>query len=454
MSRKRTLVPTFAFLFLLLEWGGAPPAMGKLEVLIDAPGATRYAIAIPDLDNVSPEPEKTDMALRWAIAKVLRDDLAFSGYFRVIDKRRYLIVADRALSEETIDFAPWRLMKADALIRGTYRIEGDRLSVHFRLFDVFQGKTFLEATYHGVPREWRRFAHRFANDILEKLTGERGIFDTHIVFQRKDRKKGVTELYMIDADGYYLQQMTHDGETNVSPAWSPDGTRIVYTNFGKERAALYILDIATGTRTRFFGGKGHAIGPAWSPDGKWIAFTATMGGNPDIYLKAVEGDTLRPIIQSWGIDVNPSWSPDGTAIVFSSNRSDENQLYRYDLKSGETKRITFTGSNNQSPVWSPKGGKIAFSSYYENYFQIFVMDEDGGNIEQLTFLSADAENPSWSPDGRFIAFNSGAGQEGAIYVVHVYTREITRLTSGAGKDANPAWSPRPPLPAPTRSGGK
>lgn len=416
------------------------PFQGHAKVYIDinAPAGKRLPIAIPDIRNIGGLSAQSETG--GLLRDILIHDLEFSALFDILDKRIY--IEDPNKKPDDMDFKDWRIVGADFLIRGALIAEEENLTVELKLFDAVQAKMLAGRRYTGKKTNVRTIAHKFANEMIEAVTGEKGIFDTRILFV--SNSSGSKEIYLADYDGYNLRQVTRNGSINISPQWSPDGARVLYTSYKEGQPYLYTLELATGKETRLSNHPGINIGARWSPSGKEIALTLSKDGNPELYILELDGMRFKRLTNNWAIDVSPSWSPDGKRLVFVSDMGGNPHIYMINSDGTGITRLTYDGKYNAAPAWSPKGDKIAFARQSEGRFDIWVMNTDGTGQIKLTSNSGDNENPSWSPDGRYIAFSSTRDGNSNIYIMQNNGEGQKRLqmnNPAKGKQTAPAWSP-------------
>lgn len=414
-SRSMAVALMLFLITALIPW----PAQAKVYIDITSPSTRKFPIAIEDFEGGSTYNEITD---------VIRADLDFSGLFNIVGGK----------GEEGND-SFWQSAGAEALIKGKITSEDNLLIIEAYLYDIVKGTTLLAKRYRGEKRGLRNISHYFANDVLEVLTGERGIFETRIAFvARRNRNK---EIYLMDYDGKNSRQVTANESINLSPSWSPDGKELIYTSFMEGAASIFIKELATFKDTKLLKKKYMNMGGAWSPDGKKIVLTISKDGDSDLFLVEKGGDSLKRLSSGWGLDVSPAWSPDGKTITFVSDRSGNPNLYAISASGSNLRRLTFEGKYNTSPAWSPDGKWIAYSSLQNGSFKIYIMKANGRDGRQLTFGSGNDEEPTWSPDGRFIAFSATRGGRKSIFIISVDGSRIRKLNGTGSADMSPAWSP-------------
>jgi TolB protein len=412
-------------------------ASGKIYIDINAPSINKFKIAIPNFVNLDPQKRGPELATK--LSGILSEDLDLSGYFSPMDKAAFLEEPGGSIGLEGVKFKNWSVIGAELLVKGGYVCIGQKLEVEIRLFDVFFGREILGKRALGEISGHRQVIHRLANEIIQALTGQPGIFLTKLAFVGK--AGGFKEIYISDFDGQNIRKITKDRSLALSPRLSPQGDRLIFSSYKDGGPKLYLLNLATGTMEAISAREGLNIGGSWAPDGKRIALTLTIKGDADIYTIDPSGKLLDRITDHWGIDVSPSFSPDGTRMAFVSNRAGSPQIYVTDIAKGKREeRLTFDGKYNTSPSWSSLD-RIAFTSMKDGYFQIFTMNPDGSQLRQLTSGPANSEDPCWSPDGRYIVFSSN--REGAyhIWLMNGNGQNQRRLIFMEGEQTAPGWSP-------------
>lgn len=426
-------------LLACLLLAGAAPSPAQVRGTIVGPASRNYPIALSPLKNVNDTSGRA-AGVATQFADILGRDLQMSGLFRVIDRAAYIEKPDTSgVTADTINFDNWSVIGALALVKGTYALDGERVTVEARLFDVYQRRQLAGRRYYGTPQDVRRMAHKFADEVMLQFTGERGPFDSRIAFisTRGGRFK---DVYVMSLDGGDVLQVTRTQSINLSPAWSPDVRALLYTSYKRGNPDLYALDFVNGRETRLTMDRGLHLGGKWSPDGRSIAVTVEDQGNTDIALMDPRGRLLRRLTNYWGIDVSPTWSPDGRQIAFCSDRSGSPQIYVMSLDGGEPRRITFLGSYNTSPAWSPKGDRIAYASRMGMNANVFTIGPDGSNAYQVTADAGSNEDPAWSPDGRYLVFSSTRSGKPRLYMSDASGSQQLALTESPGGDTNPSWS--------------
>jgi TolB protein len=377
------------------------------------------------------------------ISDVITADLRGSGLFVPIDRAAYL--TQTVAVSDIPRFADWRAIDAQALVTGTVSPEADgRLKVEFRLWDPFAEQQMIGQQYFTQPDNWRRIAHIMADQIYERLTGEKGYFDTRIVFVAESGPKNarVKRLAIMDQDGANLRYLTEGGDLVLTPRFSPSSQMVAYMSYAGGAPRVYLLDLNSGRRQVLGEFPNMSFAPRFSPDGRRVVMSLQEGGNSNIFEMDINGGQLRRLTMSPSIDTAPSYSPDGSQIVFESDRSGSQQLYVMPAFGGEARRISFGDGRYATPVWSPRGDLIAFTKQLGGRFAIGVMRPDGSGERVLT-EGYHNEGPTWAPNGSVLMFfrESGGEQGGpSLWTVDVTGYNERRMQT-ASLASDPAWSP-------------
>jgi TolB protein len=417
------------FAAALLALGLPFAARAQLSIEITGAGAQRIPIAIV--------PFAGEAALGSAISGIVRADLERSGLFRGLEVPPLIPHPTEA---SPVNYAEWRSRLADALVIGSVATRPDgRFEVRFRLFDTVK-QTALGGIAYTLSREQARAtAHRIADFVYEKLTGERGVFSTRIAYVVKRGNR--YELQIADADGVGAETALASFEPIISPAWSPDGRRLAYVSFENKKPVVYVHSLADGKRHVAANFKGSNSAPAWSPDGSRLAVSLSREGGSQIFLVNPDGSSLRRLTSSTAIDTEPRYSPDGKWIYFTSDRGGSPQVYRMSASGGgEPQRVTFEGSYNVSPRLSPDGKTLAFITRNAGRFQVALLDLANRQVQILTDSDRD-ESPSFAPNGRMILLATVIGERGVLSAVSSDGRVKQRLSATAGDVREPAWGP-------------
>jgi TolB protein len=403
-------------------------------------GGLKFPIAISPLRNLGTAPDQGKLSE--GIADAIVYDLDLSGWFKVLDRAAYIEHPQKSgITLGAFDFKDWSAIGAEGVVKGGFTVQGDEVSVELRLFDVFQNKERVGKRYVGRVKDYRRIAHKFADEIINQFTGVPGIFNTRIAYVSTSGGR-FKEIHVSHLDGSEKFQVTNNHTINLSPSWTPDGKSILYTSYKDRNSSLYLFELYSGKEIKLAPRNGRYLGGKLSPDGQFIAATMEMGGNSNLYLLDRTGQLVRRLTENRGIEVSPSWSPDSRQLVFVSDRGGSPQLFILDVASGKSRRLTYSGSYNTSPEWSPKGDRIAYTGRVGSRFAVFSIGVDGGEARKLTAESADSEDPTWSPDGRFIAFSSNRAGKYHLYIMQASGENQRRLTGSGGDDTKPSWSPR------------
>lgn len=416
----------YLILFLLL------PIIAKAELTVEVVGGAAQQIPIvivPFSVQASPTQIAQDN-----ISTVIGADLRLSGLFRVLETRG-VTSQPHTLSE--VKYSDWTSIQAQALTIGTVEsLPGNRLKISFRLLDVLKQSQLLAMEFNITPAQQRATAHRIADMIYEKLTGEKGVFATRITYVNKEN--GRYSLQVADADGFNAQTVVSSKEPLISPSWSPDGTKLAYVSFEKKKPVIFVQSLVSGQRIVLANFKGNNSAPTWSPDGTKLAIVLTYSANSQIYVINADGTGLQQISFSNGIDTEPEWSPDGASIYFTSNRGGGPQIYRMPASGGDAKRVTFEGAYNVSPHLSTDGKLMTFIKQTPAGFKVAVQDLATGQVQTLSDTSQD-ESPSFAPNGRMILYATSIGGKGSLAAVSVDGRVKQRLKDTGGDVREPSW---------------
>jgi TolB protein len=376
------------------------PARAVLELDITEGVVEPLPIAISEFYGASPEAAQ----LGREIADVVSADLERSGLFRPIDRRAFIQSPEqlRALPR----FADWRQINAEALVTGEVSGEANsELQVEFRLWDVFAGIQLRGLRFATTADNWRRVAHKIADAVYERITGEAGYFDTRIVYVAESgpATDRVKRLAIMDQDGANHEFLTEGAELVLTPRFHPDAEHIAFLTYRGRQPQVYQLDLSTGVETRLGDFEGMTFAPNFAPDGRRIAMSLAQDGNSDIYVLDLITREQRRLTDHPAIDTSPSFAPDGRRLVFNSDRAGTPQLYVMNANGSGVERISFGSGHYGSPAWSPRGDQIAFTKIQGGQFHIGVMRPDGSDERLLTRSTLD-EGPAWSPNGRVIVF--------------------------------------------------
>jgi TolB protein len=375
------------------------------------------------------------------IARVVTGDLQRSGLFRPLDPNSFL---ERNLDVNVQPrFADWKTIGAQALVNGQVTIDPDgRLKVDTRLWDTAQESQMFGVQFTSTPENWRRVAHKISDAIYERLTGEKGYFDTRVVFVAESgpKTKRVKRLAIMDQDGANPSFLTDGSYQVLTPRFSSTSQEITYMALRDTGASLYLFNIETGRQETLGKFQGMVFAPRFSPDGGRVAFSVERAGNSDVYTMDLRTRATTRLTTDPSIDTSPSFSPNGGQIVFNSDRGGSPQLYIMNADGGGAHRISFGAGRYTTPVWSPRGDYIAFTKQTGGEFHIGIMKPDGSDERILTTSYLD-EGPTWAPNGRVLMFfreTPGGGPR--LWTVDI-TGQITQAAPYPGQASDPAWSP-------------
>ena len=414
--------------------------------------ATLPARALVEIDvnkgNIEPLPIAiTDFlasdAMGAEITSVIAADLQRSGLFAPIDKGAFIEKISNP--DAAPRFEDWKVINAQALVTGRVTQESDgRLRAEFRLWDTFAGEQLIGEQFFANKANTRRVAHIIADAIYERLTGEKGYFDTRVVFidesgPKNDRKK---RLAIMDQDGAGIRFLSDGRSITLTPRFSPTRQEITYMSYEGGEPRVYLLQIETGQRELVGNFPGMTFAPRFSPDGQKVIMSLLRDdGNSNVYAMDLRSRTTTRLTESNSIDTSPSYSPDGSQVVFTSDRGGQPQIYVMGADGSNQTRISFGGGSYSTPVWSPRGDLIAFTKQSGGEFQIGVMKTDGSG-ERILSSGFQQEGPTWAPNGRVLMFFREAAGSGGP---RLYSIDLTGRNEQAIPTQNfasdPAWSP-------------
>ena len=423
----------------------APPAVaqsnGPLRIEITEGVIEPLPYAVPDF--VSDNSAGADFGRR--IARVIASDLSGTGLFREIPGEAHI---SRITSfESPVQYADWKAINAQALITGAVSVDNvGKLVVRFRIYDVFSGQELGSGLQLvGTQEGWRRMAHKVADQVYTRITGEGGYFDSRVVFvgESGPKDKRAKRLAIMDYDGANVSYLTDSSSIVLAPRFSPTGDRVLYTSYETGFPRIYVLDVASAGRRALETQVGTmSFAPRFGPDGRMVVYSLTQNGNSDIFKMDINSGASARLTDAPSIETAPSFSPDGSQIVFESDRSGTPQLYVMSANGGEARRISFGQGRYGTPVWSPRGDLIAFTKQSKGRFHIGVMRTDGTEERLLTASFLD-EGPTWAPNGRVIMFTretQGAQGQASLYSVDITGRNLKQVQTTTGA-SDPSWSP-------------
>src|SRR3569833_608098 len=425
------------FLVLLAALAAlSSPAHAALQVDVTQGNAQPLPIAFPDFVPGTPG----DAQASANDANVIRADLERSGLFRPLDPKGF---PEQITNINAVpNFGSWRAITAQGLVTGQVTTQPDgRLRADFRLWDVYGQTQMVGQQFFTQPENWRRVALLISDAIYERITGEKGYFDTRVVFisETGPATKRVKRLAVMDEDGANPIFLTTGSYMVLTPRFNPTAQMIAYMSYIGTKPRVYLFDIETGKQEMLGNFPNMTFSPRFSPDGNRVALTLETNGNSDIYVMDLRNRAIQRLTTDPGIDTAPSFSPDGKQIAFESDRGGGQQIYVMNIDGSNQRRISFTPGANGTPVWSPRGDLLAFTKRNGDVFHIGVMRPDGSG-ERLISSGGKDEGPTWAPNGRVLMFsreNRGGAQIWSVDITGRIERRV--LTPGSASD--PAWSP-------------
>jgi TolB protein len=375
------------------------------------------------------------------LAAIVSADLARTGRFAPVAPAD---MPGRPTELGQVDAADWRMLRTSNIVIGRMRaVPGGQYAVEFWLVDVFGGKHVAFGPLNAAPADLRRTAHQISDAIYERLTGERGAFDTRVAYVT-EQGRGDSRRYQLniaDSDGFGARVVVESAAPIMSPSWSPDAQQLAYVSFETKQPEIFVQDVVSGKRRRLTRYPGLNGAPAFSPDGRQLALTLSKDGNPEIYVQDLSSSRLRRLTTNAAIDTEPSWSPNGERIVFTSDRGGSAQVYSVPADgSARPERVSFTGAYNARPRYSPDGKQLAMVHGNDGIFRIAVLDLENGALRVLTDTHLD-ESPSFAPNGSMILYATSSGQGSALAAVSVDGAVRQTLVERRGSAREPAWSP-------------
>ena len=420
-------------------------ALSQSNVRIDLSRETRKEVVIAISQFVAADPNSSSIAEALRGRDILENDLKLSGVFEMANENVYRHLEKGRSSGSKVDYKEWGRTGVQWLVQTQYIFDSQKklITYVFRLYDVVNEQFLIGKRYRGSPGSSRQIVHRFADEVVNRLTGKRGVASTKIVFL--SRKNSGKELYTVDFDGFNVRELTNENTVLLTPVWSPDGKSIAYTSYAQQNPNLVLFNLRNKRRKTLTSIPGLNAAPAWSPDGEKIAVVLSKDKNSEIYTLDRRSNMVR-LTNHLNIDTSPTWSNDGKKIAFTSDRSGTGspQIYIMDSRSGDkgaVKRISFGSSYNDNPAWSPDGSMIAYTSLINGTFQIKLYDLNNKTTSVFTSGRVHKEEPSWSPDGRFIVFRMKKGRRSEIFIQRLGDNNIRQLTFLSTGGFSPSWSP-------------
>ncbi len=413
-------------------------AQAPKRVIIPEGDFAPLPIAIPNFVAGTP----ADAEVGVGVTQVITNNLKRSGLFAPIDPAAYI---EKVIN---IDAAPqfqnWKTINAQALVTGRMTRQNDgRLKAEFRLWDVNTAQQLAGQQYFTSPEYWRRIAHIISDQIYERLTGEKGYFDSRVVFvdETGPKERRVKRLAMMDQDGANVRYLTRGADLVLTPRFSPSTQEITYMEFGQGDPRVYLFNIETGQREIVGNFPGMSFSPRFSPDGQRVIMSLQQGGNSNLFVMDLRSKSTTRLTDTPAIDTSPSYSPDGARICFESDRGGKPQIYVMAATGGAAQRISFGEGSYSTPVWSPRGDYIAFTKQGGGQFSIGIMKTDGSG-ERLLTSGYHNEGPTFAPNGRVLMFfrEPGGGGGPSLFTVDISGRNEQKVPT-PGFASDPAWSP-------------
>ncbi len=380
------------------------------------------------------------------VREIVSTDLRLSGRFTSLPVEQMLSLPAPG---DKIAFRDWGLLRVEYLVLGSMIVRDGRIRLTFELYNIYRQSVVVRQTIEGFPGELRDMAHHVSDVVYEELTGIKGAFSTRIMYITAvgaadgDLKDREYRLNIADADGHRVETILRSNEPILSATWAPDGERIAYVSFEKDRRpAIYLADLTTGKKQQLTNFAGLNGAPAFSPDGKHLAMVLSRDGDPEIYVMNLVNRHLRQITRHYGIDTEPSWTPDGGSIIFTSNRGGKPQIYQINLSNLQIQRLTFEGDYNAKASILPDGNSLVMVHRREGVFHIALLDLLKGRLSVLTQTTLD-ESPSVAPNGSMLIYATKTeDDQGILAAVSIDAKVKFNLPSSEGDVREPAWSPR------------
>jgi len=417
-------------------FAGIRPAAAVLRLDVTQGNVQPMPIAVTDFGAGAPN--EGEMARN--VSGIISANLRRSGLFAPIDPAAFI---ERIANSDAVPrFPDWRAINAQALVTGRLTRQGDgRLKAEFRLWDVFAGQQLAGQQYFTTPENWRRIAHIISDAIYERLTGEKGYFDTRIVFVDetgpKDRR--VKRLAIMDQDSANLRYLTRGDDLVLTPRFNPSTQEITYMSYGRGDPRVLLLNIETGQSEVVGNFPGMTFAPRFSPDGQRVIMSLQQGGSSNLFVMDLRSRNTTRLTDTPAIDTAPSYSPDGQRICFESDRGGRQQIYVMAASGGPAQRISFGEGAYSTPVWSPRGDFIAYTRQAGGKFGIGIMKPDGSGERVLT-EGFHNEGPTFAPNGRVVMFFRDMGAGPSLFTIDVTGRNEQKVPTPSFA-SDPAWSP-------------
>lgn len=431
----------FSALFILMM---ALPAHAELELNLNRGNVEPLPIAVPLFSGDSSRASDVGQKM----SDVITENLKNSGLFKVLNRFSYLQNSD-SLAKDGPRFNEWSSIGGQALVTGVVKEKSaNELRVEFRLWDALAQQQVIGMAYTTSPDNWRRIAHIISDSIFERLTGEKGYFDSRIVYisETGAQNKRIKRLAIMDQDGYNHKYLTDGSFLVLTPRFSPTTQEITYMAYINNKPRVYLYNIDTGRQEVLGDFPGMTFAPRFSPDGNKVIMSMSSSGNSEIYVMDLRSRKVTQLTNHPAIDTSPSFSPDGKQVVFESDRGGSQQLYVMNADGSNARRITFGDGRYANPVWSPRGDLVAFTRMYKGNFYIGVIRPDGAG-ERLISTAYHVEGPTWAPNGRYLSYfkEKPVGAGGTKRSAKIYQIDLTgfneQMIPTPLDGSDPAWSP-------------
>lgn len=435
LNRRQVLVGGALSAGLLLT-ASPRAAFSQARVQVTEGQFKPIPIALPNFAAGTPQ----DSEVSAGVTQVITNNLGRSGLFQPIDQAAYI---EKVVNIDAApQFANWKTINAQALVTGRMTRQADgRLKAEFRLWDVFSQQQLTGQQYFTTQDNWRRIAHIISDAIYERLTGEKGYFDSRVVFvdESGPKERRVKRLAIMDQDGANVRYLTRGQDIVLTPRFSPTTQEITYMEFAQGNPRVFLLNIETGQREVVGNFPGMSFAPRFSPDGQRVIMSLQQGANANLFVMDLRSKATTRLTDTAAIDTAPCYSPDGSRICFESDRGGRSQIYVMPATGGPAQRISFQEGTYSTPVWSPRGDFIAFTKQAGGQFAIGIMKTDGSG-ERILTSGYHNEGPTFAPNGRVLMFFRDQGAGPQLFSVDVSGRNELRVPT-PGFASDPAWSP-------------
>jgi TolB protein len=437
-SRRRVLTAALGAASIGVAGGWPRCGWAAPRVEITSGNVAPLPIALPDFIGGTPG----DAEAARGITQVITADLKRSGLFAPVDPAAYI---EKIVNSDAVPrFEDWRAINAQALVTGRLTRQPDgRLKAEFRLWDVFAGQQLTGQQYFTTPDIWRRVAHIIADAVYERLTGEKGYFDTRVVFvdETGPKERRVKRLAIMDQDGANVGYITRGDDLVLTPRFSTSDQVITYMSYGQGDPKVYLYNTQTRQREVVGNFPGMSFSPRFSPNGDMVIMSLQQGGNSNLFVMDLRSRATTRLTDTAAIDTSPCYSPDGGRICFESDRGGHPQIYIMGKDGGPAQRVSFGEGSYSTPVWSPRGDAIAFTKQYQGQFAIGIMGVDGTN-ERILTAGFHNEGPTWAPNGRVLMFfrETSGGPGPSLFTIDITGRNEQKVPTPS-LASDPAWSP-------------